>query len=102
VKTVHDMSMQLIDDTANLPAPPASPPGHTYFDARDISDADNKTGKREREKVRSALLRAAMRLGKQHPVAGSEASVVEGGAAPAPLESDTADSALAGTDNAAG
>ena len=68
VGTVTGMSMQLIDDTANLPEPPKSPPGHAYFDARDVSRAKSKAGRDERERVRSKLFRAAMRLGKQHPV----------------------------------
>lgn len=82
VKTVKDMSMQLIDDTANLPAPPDSPPGHTYFDARDVSTAKSKAGREDRERVRSKLLRAAMRLGKQHPVAIDEATETAAAALP--------------------
>lgn len=68
VETVTSMSMQLIDDTDNLPEPPASPPGHTYLDARDVTTASSREGKTERERVRSKLLRAAIRLGRQHPI----------------------------------
>jgi len=69
VGTVTDMSLQLIDDTANLPEPPKSPPGHTYLDARDVSTATSRTGKVERERLRSKLLRAALRPGREYPVA---------------------------------
>lgn len=69
VGTVADMSLQLIDDTASLPEPPKSPPGHTYLDARDVSAATSKTGKAERERVRSKLLRAAMRPGREYALA---------------------------------
>lgn len=68
VGTVADMSLQLIDDTANLPEPPKSPPGHTYLDARDVSTATSKTGKAERERVRSKLLRAALRPGREYTI----------------------------------
>lgn len=50
---------QLIDDSANLPAPPASPPGHTYLDLRHVANGDSAADKRERERVRSRLLIAA-------------------------------------------
>jgi hypothetical protein len=53
---------QFIDDSATLPAPPDSPPGHTYLDVRHIPLDKSRPAKDERERIRARLLLAA----KQH------------------------------------
>lgn len=60
-KTAAKVGSQLIDDSANLPAPPGSPPGHTYLDLRHVSNAKNRTARDERERIRARLLLAAKR-----------------------------------------
>lgn len=67
VGTVDRMGLQLVDDSANLPAPPESPPGHTFLDLRSVTNADSKAAKGERQMLRSRLLLAALRLGRHHP-----------------------------------
>jgi hypothetical protein len=57
---------QLIDDSANLPEPPASPPGHTYLDVREVPTGDTRPEKDARERIRARLLLAASR---HHPAA---------------------------------
>lgn len=52
---------QLIDDSANLPSPPESPPGHTYLDVRHIPLDSTRPAKDARERIRSRLLLAAKR-----------------------------------------
>ncbi|GEM_PF-5296624 len=77
VQTVINMKMQLVDDSANLPEPPESPPGHTYFDARDVSTGSSRAAKTERERIRSRLLRAANKLGRQFPAEEEPGTVTE-------------------------
>lgn len=67
VGAVDRIGLQLVDDSANLPAPPESPPGHTFLDLRSVTKADSKAAKGERQMLRSRLLLAAMRLGRHHP-----------------------------------
>ena len=58
------VSSQLIDDSANLPAPPSSPRGHTYLDVRHVSLDSTRAAKDERLRIRARLLIAAKR---HHP-----------------------------------
>lgn len=60
------VSSQLLDDSANRPAPPDSPPGHTYLDLRHVSLDSTRAAKDERERIRARLLIAAKR---HHPKA---------------------------------
>lgn len=80
VGAVDRVGLQLVDDSANLPAPPDSPPGHTFLDLRSVSSASSKTAKVQRQALRSRLLLAAMRLGRHHPpeVAASSEKGSEG------------------------
>lgn len=56
-----EIASQFIDDSANLPAPPDSPPGHTYLDVRHISLDKTRPARDVRERIRSRLLLAARR-----------------------------------------
>lgn len=59
--TAKSIGSQFIDDSANLPAPPISPPGHTYLDLRHVPLGDKRPEKDERERLRGRLLLAARR-----------------------------------------
>jgi hypothetical protein len=63
------INAQFIDDSANLPASPAAPPGHTYLDVRHVPSGKSRADKDVREGIRARLLLQARRLGRQHPTA---------------------------------
>lgn len=54
--TAAKVSSQLLDDSLNLPAPPASPPGHTYLDMRKAPSGSTMADKASRFRIRSRLL----------------------------------------------
>lgn len=56
---------RVIDDTRSVDAPPAPiPPGHVYLDLRSFHALSSK----ERRTVRSTLLIASLKWGRQHPI----------------------------------
>lgn len=79
VGAVSRIGLQLVDDSANLPAPPESPLGHTFLDLRSVTKADSKAAKGERQMLRSRLLLAALRLGRYHPPIDGVPTVEEPG-----------------------
>ena len=56
-----ELGSQFIDDSATLPPPPASPPGHTFLDVRHVSAGSAQQEKLDRERIRARLLLAAQR-----------------------------------------
>lgn len=54
--TVESLGLRLVNDSANLPKPPESPPGHTYLDMRLAPTGKSAQARAARESVRSRLL----------------------------------------------
>jgi hypothetical protein len=80
VEKLSAESLHLHDDSANLPGPPDSPPGHTFLDVRHLPTGKRKPEKTARERVRAYLLENST---KDHPVAASNEVAAEA----APVES---------------
>jgi len=65
VEEAKSVGSRVIDDSASSDAPPAPiPPGHVYLDLRPFATLS----KLERRALRSTLLLASLKWGRQHPV----------------------------------
>lgn len=65
VEEVKGVGSRVVDDAASTEAPPAPiPPGHVYMDMRPFSTLSTE----QRRTLRSTLLIASLKRGRQHPV----------------------------------
>lgn len=65
VEEARSVGSRVIDDAESSEAPPAPiPPGHVYLDLRPFSALN----KEERRALRSSLLLASLKWGRQHPI----------------------------------
>lgn len=65
VEEARGVGSRVIDDAASADAPPAPiPPGHVYLDMRPFSSLSTV----QRRTLRSSLLLASLKRGRQHPV----------------------------------
>lgn len=65
VEEIETVESRAVDDSALLDPPPASPPGHTYFDLRHLAEAHAE--RQARERFRSRLLIFAHNRQRQYP-----------------------------------
>lgn len=75
VKEIEQVDSRAVDDSALLDPPPASPPGHTYFDLRHLAEAHKN--RLVRERFRSKLLIFANNRQRQYPPLDSSIPLTE-------------------------